>query len=80
MKVLDSDILVALLRNDRNAIEKLRELNETEGVITTTIFNEQEIIFGALLTEEANKNFKTTKELLDSFDTLCYGKEDMCRR
>lgn len=46
MKVLDSDILVALLRNDRNAIEKLRELNEAEGVITTTIFNEQEIYLG----------------------------------
>ncbi|MBS7626984.1 PIN domain-containing protein [Candidatus Bathyarchaeota archaeon] len=77
MKVLDSDILIALLRNDRASIEKLRELSESRDIITTTIFNGQEILFGALMTDEVDRSLKPAKELADSLEILCYEKEDM---
>ena len=75
MKILDSDILVGILRKNQDAIEKYEQKEKEE--IATTIFNAQELLFGALISENVAANFNAAKELLDELDILIYDKKSM---
>ncbi len=76
MKVLDSDLLVAILRKNNDAIKKIEELTINQDSIMTTIFNEQEILVGALLTEN-KKYYDISKSLVDSYIKLVYDQKSM---
>lgn len=76
MRVLDSDFLIALLRKDRSVQGKIEELSTTDEVIATTIFNAQEVLFGAFKTKQSS-NIDATRRLLNSLRMLNYTLEEM---
>ena len=72
MKVLDSDILIGILRNNEDAINKILELEDDD--IGITIFSWQELLFGPAVTGN-EEEFKSALELLNSYRHLNYEKE-----
>ncbi len=75
MIILDSDILIAFLRKNEQAIKKIKELINRNEELAVTVFNEQEILLGALF---MGKNlFEKTKEFLDVFKKINYEENDM---
>ena len=76
MKILDSDILVGILRKNSDAIRKYEEIQKNETVLTT-VLNAQELLFGALISEKSEENFKACKELLNELNILLYDQKSM---
>lgn len=73
MKVLDTDILIGLLRKNPDAINKMHEI-ENENVVIT-VFTWQELLFGPAVTGN-KEELKVAVELLDSYNHLNYEKDD----
>ncbi len=69
MKCLDSDILVAILRGDKDASALVDSLDE-EGGAATTVVNVYEIMFGARKSFQAEENVAEAKKLLAKFEIL----------
>lgn len=76
MKVLDSDFLIAVLRKDAEVKNKLNHLSSSGEPIYTTIFDAQEVLFGALQSKNA-KNIDATLKLLKSINIIAYDLEGM---
>ncbi len=74
MKALDTDILVGILRKNEDAIRKYEQIDDE---ISTTAFNAQELLFGALVSMNAGANFKEAKELLSQIGQLTYEEAGM---
>lgn len=74
MKVLDTDILIGILRNNKDAIKKMIELEGED--ISITVFSWQEILFGPTITGN-KEEFKSALELLNSYKLLNYEKDDV---
>ncbi|MBI2971182.1 MAG: type II toxin-antitoxin system VapC family toxin [Candidatus Aenigmarchaeota archaeon] len=75
MKILDTDILVGVLRKNDEAIKKYEQIRDVE--ITTTIFNAQELLFGALISDNAYENFRAAKGLVNELGALKYDEKSM---
>ena len=69
MKCLDTDLLVAILRGDAEAEEKMRQLDE-DGRNATTSVNAFEIFYGAYKSKNRVTNIEGTKRLLSRLDVL----------
>lgn len=67
---LDTDILVALLKGTPDAIEKIRQLQEDEEVISITIITAYELMKGACLSSKANENLVRVIETVSNLRTL----------
>ncbi len=65
MVVLDSDILVALLRGDLEAREKFTSLLNGSNVLSTTTVNAFELYKGALFSEQKESNARHVAGLLE---------------
>jgi predicted nucleic acid-binding protein len=78
MKVLDSDFLIALLRKNPEVRPKLDELAEAGEPLATTVFNAQEVFYGAMLSGR-QVNIDATKRLLETTNILIYNMEGMHR-
>ena len=76
MYLLDTDFLIAVLKRNPQVKELLQEL-EGDGVQATTIFNAQELLFGASLTKRSGENTKKALEFLSQFNLLNYDVESM---
>src|SRR3989344_7520752 len=76
MKILDSDILAGILRKNTDAIKKYEEIQKNENILTT-VLNAQEMLFGALISEKSEENFKASKELLNELNILLYDQKSM---
>ena len=74
MACLDSDILVALLRGDDGAVEKISVL-ESSGPVSTTPVNATELFKGAYRSEQWKENVVQVKELLSNIRLLTYDIE-----
>lgn len=72
--VIDTDILIDLLRNKTYAIRKIKELKKNEELATTDI-NAFEIYFGAYNSRE--RNIVSTKGLLRNLTLFHTGEESM---
>jgi len=77
MKILDTDVLAALLRKKGEAEQRLKEMIESKEIPLTTVLNAQELLFGALISENYEENFRVCKELIESLDLLAYDRESM---
>jgi|SRR3989338_4498651 len=66
MVVLDSDILVGILRGDEKAIEYMNTLEKKEERLNTTVINAFELFEGAMFMGGKNKQEKV-ENLLKSF-------------
>jgi tRNA(fMet)-specific endonuclease VapC len=66
MVVLDSDIIVGILRDNKNAIEFMENLEERGEKLNTTVINAFEILEGAMLMGGKEKLLKA-ENLLKAF-------------
>ena len=74
MKILDTDILVGVLRRNEDAIRKYEEIEED---VFTTILNAQELLFGALISDNTDANLRASKALLGEIRSLSYDESGM---
>jgi tRNA(fMet)-specific endonuclease VapC len=69
VKCLDSDLLIAILRGNKEAYNKAAELDEAAKEATTSI-NAFEIFFGAIKSSRKNENMKEASELVESLNVI----------
>jgi len=67
---LDTNFLIALLRGNKEAVEKAKEYDSAEAEVSTTAINAFEVYFGAFRSREAEKNVKQADSLLSSIKIL----------
>lgn len=72
--VVDTDILIDMLREKEFAVSKIKELEKKEELATTDI-NAFELYFGAYNSREKDRNLSSTKGLLKTL-TLLHTDED----
>ncbi len=72
---LDTDFLVALLRNDREAVEKAAEFDAAQVETATTSMNAFEIYLGAYRSLDAQRNLKEAEVLFESISVLSLTRE-----
>ncbi|MEM2140489.1 MAG: type II toxin-antitoxin system VapC family toxin [Nitrososphaera sp.] len=70
MACLDTDFLVAYLRNDPKARSKLEELESTDEPVHTTIINAFELYKGAFKARDTRNELARVDKLLDAFFIL----------
>jgi len=70
MVCLDTSVLVALIRKDREAMEGLRIEAEAGGLISTTIINLCELYSGAYGSKAPQKGFERVQDLLSHTQLL----------
>ncbi len=67
--VVDTDILIDLLRKKEYAIDKIKELENKDELATTDI-NAFELYFGAYNSREKNRNLSSARGLLKTLTLL----------
>ncbi|RLI22096.1 type II toxin-antitoxin system VapC family toxin [Candidatus Bathyarchaeota archaeon] len=67
---LDTDFIVALLRNHPEAVKKAEEYDSVKAEISTTSMNAFEIYLGAFRSRMAEKNVKQADDLLNAIKVL----------
>lgn len=72
--VIDTDILIDLLRNKEYAVSRIKELEKNEELATTDI-NAFELYFGAYNSRDKERNVASTKGLLKTL-TLFHTQEE----
>ncbi len=70
MVCLETDFLIALIRKDKYALKKLRNLLAEGERITTTPINASELFKGAYLSERVDDNLKAVSGILDRLKLL----------
>lgn len=70
MAVLDTDILIGLLRNNKEAINKISKLIEKHIILHTTSINTAELYFGAFLSENTIPNLKVVENLIKTLNII----------
>lgn len=79
MVCLDTSVIVALLRNDRNAIQHLQEGIAINARVSTTIISLCELYNGAYRSNDSQKQFQRIKEIISQMEILNLD-EDAARR
>jgi tRNA(fMet)-specific endonuclease VapC len=74
--VVDTDVLIDLLREKDDAVKKIRELEKNEELATTDI-NVFELYFGAYNSNKKDKNLSSTRGLLKNMTLLHTTEEAM---
>ena len=73
--ILDSTIIIGLLRNKLNDVQLVRKI-ETEAEIATTTINAFEIYFGAYKSRNVERNLASAKGFLSTIKLLPF--DDNC--
>jgi tRNA(fMet)-specific endonuclease VapC len=68
--IIDTDILIDLLRNKKEAVAFVAALEEKKIELTTTVINAFELHYGAHKSRQPQKNLQATKKLLSRMDVL----------
>jgi len=74
--VVDTDVLIDLLREKDDAVKNIRELEKNEELETTDI-NVFELYFGAYNSQKKDKNLSSTRGLLKNLTLLHTTEEAM---
>jgi len=74
--VVDTDVLIDLLREKDDAVKKIRELEKNEELATTDI-NVFELYFGAYNSNKKDKNLSSTRGLMKNLTLLHTTEEAM---
>jgi len=74
--VVDTDVLIDLLRKKDDAVKKIRELEKNEELATTDT-NVFELYFGAYKSNKKDKNLSSTRGLLKNLTLLHTTEEAM---
>jgi len=73
MYVLDTDILIEIIRNNTIVIEHLKKVPDS-ATICTTLINIAELYYGAFHSSQAEKNLSQVKKIESTFRVLCLTK------
>jgi len=76
MYLLDTDILVGFLRNDPHAISKIQTLLKEGGIGYISSINIHEIIKGAHLSKNTEKNLEKIRTLVQSLNLLSFNDQN----
>jgi tRNA(fMet)-specific endonuclease VapC len=68
--ILDTDILVALLKGEQGAIQTISALEETNGRIATTIVTAYELLKGAYISSKPKENLVKVREVISNLQVL----------
>jgi len=71
--VIDSDILIDLLRNVKEAVDFVSKMEEEGTLLATTIVNAFELYHGAYKSRKHEENLLATRKLLDRLVLLRMG-------
>jgi len=63
--VIDSDVLVDMLRNAKNIVDFISELEKKKCLLATTVINVFELYYGAYKSKNRSKNLAATDKLLE---------------
>jgi predicted nucleic acid-binding protein len=63
--VVDTDILIDLLRNVKKVLEFISDMERKEYVLSTTIINAFELFHGAYRSKKQSENLASTRRLLE---------------
>jgi Predicted nucleic acid-binding protein, contains PIN domain len=80
--ILDTNALVALLKGVPEANEALRRLEESDDELSTTIISAYELLRGAYVSSNPEKNLAEVQELLSNlqvYDLTIYSCEEAAR-
>ncbi len=75
MYFLDTDILIGHLRNNIQAIHKIQTLLRRDENIYTSAVNLHELVKGAYLSQNPEKNMEKVGILLQAIDVLSFDKQ-----
>ena len=75
MVVLDSDIMIGILRDDTEAIKFMNKLDTTEERLNTTVINTYELFHGAILHPKQKDVLDKVNHLLRSCNILSFFPE-----
>jgi tRNA(fMet)-specific endonuclease VapC len=70
LTILDTDILVALLKGTPGAAKKIRTLEDAGEQISTTTITAYELFKGAQISRKAQENLMQVREMLSSLQIL----------
>lgn len=70
MAILDTDILVALLKGSPDAMKKVGELEEKTECVATTIITAYELMKGAYLSARPQENLAKVKDIISNLQVL----------
>jgi tRNA(fMet)-specific endonuclease VapC len=68
--IIDTDILIDLLRNKKEAVTFVAQLQDKNFLLATTVINQFELHYGAHKSRNPEKNLQTTKKLLNKLVIL----------
>ena len=68
--ILDTDALIALLNGESAADEAVRHLEEKDDKVATTIISAYELLRGAHISSEPERNLAEARELLSNIEIL----------
>ena len=63
--IIDTDILIDFLRNKKDAVAFITQLEEKKTILSTTAVNAFEIYYGAHKSKQSAQTLQATKKLLD---------------
>jgi tRNA(fMet)-specific endonuclease VapC len=63
--IIDTDILIDFLRNKKDAVEFITQLEEKKTILSTTAVNAFELYYGAHKSKQSAQTLQATKKLLD---------------
>jgi tRNA(fMet)-specific endonuclease VapC len=70
MAVLDTNIMVSLLKDEEEAKEKIRSLEQSGERICTTAITAYELLKGAQISSRSEDNLAKVRELISSLELL----------
>ena len=70
MPALDTDILVSLLKGVPDAVEKVRELQESGSRISTTMITAYELLKGAYTSSRSQENLPKVRDSISNLQVL----------
>ncbi len=68
--ILDTDILIALLKGETDADEAMQNLNDKGCRVATTIITAYELLRGAYISSKPKENLAEVQELLSNIEVL----------
>lgn len=70
MPILDSDILISFLRNNKKAVQYIKNLIEKKSILKTTIINVAELYSGVYRSSNVAREIRILEAFLESFEIL----------
>ena len=70
MTIIDTNVMVALLKGSSDAVEKIRELVDKNDRVATTIITAYELLKGANLSSKRQENLMDVREAISNIQVL----------